>query len=134
MCAKRKKRRKSIILRLLVLGVAGYMLFTLAGLFSTLREDRQRLKELEAQRDIKLAKVEELKNLLSQGSEEEIIERAATRSSHKKHKGYKGGYKPKENILEKNLDCIMLSSNPNRPENIVYKADNPAKCQRQQKG
>lgn len=77
MCAKRKKRRKSIILRLLVLGVAGYMLFTLAGLFSTLREDRQRLKELEAQRDIKLAKVEELKNLLSQGSEEEIIERAA---------------------------------------------------------
>lgn len=77
MCAKRRKRRKSIILRLLVLGVAGYMLCTLAGLWNTLREDRAHLAELQNQLETSQLEVDELKNLLSEGSQSDIIEQAA---------------------------------------------------------
>ncbi len=77
MCAKRKRRRKSIILRLLVLGVVGYLVFTLAGLWSTLQEDMARLAVLENERDQGIVRVEELKSLLNDGSQAEIIERAA---------------------------------------------------------
>ncbi len=77
MCAKRKRRRKSIILRLLVLGVAGYMIFTVVGLWNTLAEDKQRLAESIKQRDSLQAQVDEIRALLDDGSQAELIERAA---------------------------------------------------------
>ncbi len=77
MCAKRKRRRKSIILRLLVLGVAGYMIFTVVGLYTTLAEDKRRLAESEKQRDSLQVQVDEIRALLDDGSQSELIERAA---------------------------------------------------------
>ena len=47
---KRKaKKKKSVILRVLILFVCGYFTVTLAGLWSELNDSRKELKELEAQ-------------------------------------------------------------------------------------
>lgn len=77
MCAKKKRRRKSILLRLLVLGVVGYFVFSGAGTWNKLNEERKRLAELEAERAVKQAQVDEIRALLADGSQAELIERAA---------------------------------------------------------
>lgn len=77
MCAKKKRRRKSIFLRLFVLGVAGYFIFSGMGTLNKLNEEKKRLAELEAERDEKQAQVDEIRALLDEGSRSELIERAA---------------------------------------------------------
>ena len=77
MCAKKKRRRKSILLRLLVLGVVGYFVFSGTGTWNKLNEERKRLAELEAERAAKQAQVDEIRALLADGSQAELIERAA---------------------------------------------------------
>lgn len=74
---KVRKRKKSILLRLLVLSVSVYMIATLASLWNTLNDSRIELKNLEEQYAAQQASVEELKALLESGSQEQMIERAA---------------------------------------------------------
>ena len=75
---KRKtKKKKSIILRLFILGVSVYFIVTFAGLWSGLNEkinERDRLKE---EYTAKVNDIEELRSLLSQESNRLIIEKAA---------------------------------------------------------
>ena len=75
--AKKVKRQKSIIVRVIVLCVAGYMLFTLIGLFRELGESQKRLAELKSELKSEELKIEELKSLLDEGSHADIIEKAA---------------------------------------------------------
>jgi len=74
---QRPKRKKSIIVRLIVLGVSIYMVATLVGLGNELaklnEEYENYVKEYE---HLKLTN-EELKELLDSGSHAEIIEKAA---------------------------------------------------------
>ncbi|MBR5473582.1 MAG: septum formation initiator family protein [Clostridia bacterium] len=74
---QRPKRKKSIIVRLIVLGVSIYMVATLIGLGNELAklnaEYENYVKEYES---LKLTN-EELKKLLDSGSHAEIIEKAA---------------------------------------------------------
>lgn len=75
---KRKvKKKKSVILRLLILFVCGYFTVTLAGLWSELNKSRQELAQLEAQHTQISQDIEEYKALLNSDSDKEIIERAA---------------------------------------------------------
>ena len=75
---KRKvKKKKSVILRVLILFVCGYFTVTLAGLWSELNDSRKELKELEAQYTSICQDIEEYKALLSSDSNKEIIEKAA---------------------------------------------------------
>ncbi len=71
------KRKRSIIVRLLVICLSAYMITTLIGLWRNLNEKKKELSELNTQLNVKTADVEELKVLLSTGSEQEIVEKAA---------------------------------------------------------
>ncbi len=75
--AKRVRRKKSIIVRLIVLGVSVYMIATLSNLWATLNEGRKELQLLENQKQALEIRNDELRVLLREGSHEEIIERAA---------------------------------------------------------
>ena len=75
--AAKRKRKKSIILRLLVLCVSVYMIVTLSGLFKTLDESQNKLNSLKEKYNTELSQVEELKSLLEEGSQSAIIEKAA---------------------------------------------------------
>lgn len=46
---KKKRRNKSIILRIMILGVCAYMVFTFAGLWKTWNDSTKQLNELKAQ-------------------------------------------------------------------------------------
>ena len=74
---QKPKRRKSVIVRLIVLGVSVYMIATLVGLGNQLAENRAQLAELEKQRDIEKLQIEQLKALLDSDSHSAIIEKAA---------------------------------------------------------
>lgn len=75
--AKRVKRKKSIIVRLIVLGVSVYMIATLSSLWGELSKGREDLALLEQQKQALELRNDELRVLLEEGSHEEIIERAA---------------------------------------------------------
>lgn len=75
--AKAQKKRKSVLLRLLVIGVAGYMIFNVLSLYNTLNENRNTLIQLEETFSQKQAEISELKELLQNGSQDDIIEKAA---------------------------------------------------------
>lgn len=72
-----KKRKKSILWRLLLIGISVYMIATLVTLWSTLSESRATLDELKNQAALKQTEIDELKKLLDNGSHAELIERAA---------------------------------------------------------
>ena len=74
---QKPKRKKSVIVRLIVLGVAVYMVATLIGLGNELAESRAQLAELEKKRDLEKIKIEELRALLDSDSRSAIIEKAA---------------------------------------------------------
>ena len=74
---KKKKRNKSVIVRLLVLGVCVYMIATLAGLWNTLNESKQKLASLEEQYATEKYEIDELRALLESDSDNKIIEKAA---------------------------------------------------------
>ncbi len=74
---QKPKRKKSVLVRLIVLGVSVYMVATLVGLGNQLAKDRETLAQYESQRDELKLKNEELKALLDSDSHSEIIEKAA---------------------------------------------------------
>ncbi len=74
---KKKRKQKSILLRLMILGVCVYMIATLAGLWRTLNDSRSELAELQAEYETKTNEIEELEAMLADGSQAKIIEKAA---------------------------------------------------------
>lgn len=74
---KKNKKEKSILLRLMLLGVCVYMLTTLAGLWNSLNKSRADLKALQERCAAEQNNIDELRALLADGSQAEIIEKAA---------------------------------------------------------
>ena len=74
---QRKQKNKSIILRVLVLGVCVYMLVTLAGLWNTLKQSKAKLASLKEQYASEQNDIEELQAVLNDDSDSKIIEKAA---------------------------------------------------------
>ena len=74
---KKKRNNKSILLRLIILGVFVYMIATLSGLWNTLNKSRKELDALKEQYAAEQNDIEELRAMLEDGSESKIIEKAA---------------------------------------------------------
>ncbi len=74
---KSKKPRKSIFVRLLVIGVAVFMIATLIDLCDTLNEERVKLANLQKEYSSLQAEIEELTNILADDSQTALIEKAA---------------------------------------------------------
>lgn len=74
---KKKRKNKSIMLRVLILGVCVYMIATLSGLWNTLNQSRKELEELKAHYAEEQNDIEELRTMLEDGSQSQIIEKAA---------------------------------------------------------
>lgn len=74
---QKPKRKKSILVRLIVLGVSVYMIATLVGLGNQLAEDLEVLAQCESQRDSLKLENEELRAMLDSASHSSIIEKAA---------------------------------------------------------
>ncbi len=75
--APKTKREKSIIVRLLVLGVSIYMIITLATLFGHLSSKRAELIEKQQVLADMQLELDDLKKLLNEGTKSQIIEKAA---------------------------------------------------------
>ena len=73
----KKRKEKSILLRVLVLCVSIYLVFSLSTLWGELNDGRQRLEDYRNQISETERKIEEYKELLSDGNEAKIIEKAA---------------------------------------------------------
>ena len=56
---KKKRGNKSIILRIMILGVCAYMVFTFAGLWKTWNDSTKQLNELKAQYSAEKNDIEE---------------------------------------------------------------------------
>lgn len=74
---KKKRKNKSILLRVMILGVFVYMIATLSGLWNTLNNSRKELDDLNAQYAEEQNDIEELRAMLEDGSQSKIIEKAA---------------------------------------------------------
>lgn len=74
---QKPKRRKSILLRLIVLGVSVFMIVDLIGRGNELAKYKAELAEVEKQRDIKLNEIDELEELLDEDAYSDVIEKAA---------------------------------------------------------
>lgn len=74
---QKPKRKKSVIVRLIVLGVSVYMIATLIGLGNELSKAKAELKDCEAQRDSLKLTISEYEALLDSDSHADIIEKAA---------------------------------------------------------
>ena len=75
---KRKtKRKRSFILKILILGVCVYMIATLANLWTTLNESKSRLDSLRKEYQTTQNDIEELKAMLKDELNTEIIQKAA---------------------------------------------------------
>lgn len=72
-----RKKKHSVILRVLVLCVSIYMVFSLTGLYKTYNESRKELKALTDRYNVLKAEVDNKRDLLENGSREQIIEQAA---------------------------------------------------------
>ena len=73
----KKRNNKSILLRLMILGVFVYMIATLSGLWNTLNKSRKELDALKEQYAAEQNDIEDLRAMLEDGSESKIIEKAA---------------------------------------------------------
>ncbi|MEE1006166.1 MAG: septum formation initiator family protein [Acutalibacteraceae bacterium] len=74
---KKNRKNKSVLLRVLILGVCIYMIATLSGLWSTLNQSRKELETLKAEYAEEQNDIEELRAMLEDGSQSQIIEKAA---------------------------------------------------------
>ena len=72
-----KKRRKSVILRLLLLAISVYILISLINYQVLLTNHRRDLAEKQSTLEAKNLEVSELERLLESGTESQLIERAA---------------------------------------------------------
>ena len=71
------KKKKSIILRVLILGVCAYFTVTLGSLWKELDAKRSELKAQKEQYATEQTEIEELRSLLESDNEKKIIEKAA---------------------------------------------------------
>lgn len=71
------KKKKSILLRVLVLCVSFYLLYSLTDLCSELVAGQKRLEEYKEQIELTDRKIAEYKELMADGNEAKIIEKAA---------------------------------------------------------
>ncbi len=74
---QKPKRKKSVIVRFIVLGVSVYMIAMLVGLGNELAKAQAELAEYENQRDSLELTIKEYKALLESDSHDAIIEKAA---------------------------------------------------------
>ncbi len=74
---KKPKQKRSFLLKFLILAVCVYMLVTLSNLWSTLSESQAQLDALNLELQNKKETIEELKILLKDESNKQIIEKAA---------------------------------------------------------
>lgn len=74
---KEPKRKKSVIVRFIVLGISVYMITTLIGLGNQLERELEILAQQKNRLNTVQLEVEELKALLESDSHSEIIEKAA---------------------------------------------------------
>lgn len=74
---QKPKRKKSIIVRVIVLGVSVYMVATLMGLGNKLAQAKSEYKKVEDQRDSLKLTIQEYQSLLDSDSHSAIIEKAA---------------------------------------------------------
>ncbi len=74
---QKPKRKRSIIVRVIVLGVSVYMVSTLIGLGNELADAKAELGKLENQRDLLKLTNQEYRTLLESDSHAAIIEKAA---------------------------------------------------------
>lgn len=74
---KKKRGNKSILLRIMILGVCTYMLFTFADLWKTWSESTAELNELRTRYSEEENDIEELRALLAEDSNTGLIEKAA---------------------------------------------------------
>lgn len=74
---QKPKRKKSVFVRLIVLGVSVYMVATLIGLGNELAQVKAELADYEKERDSLQLTVSEYKALLESDSHAAIIEKAA---------------------------------------------------------
>lgn len=70
-------KSKSILLRVLVLGVCAYMIAKSSGLWNMYAKSQKDLEELNREKASVQNDIDELKILLEEGSEAKIIEKAA---------------------------------------------------------
>ena len=73
----KQKKQKSIIFRLFVVGVCVYFMITLGVLWNNLRESKAELAALNEHYAEELNTVEELRALLNQDSDAQLIKKAA---------------------------------------------------------
>lgn len=74
---QKPKRKKSVIVRIIVLGVSVYMVATLIGLGNELGKARAELENYEKERDALQLTISEYKALFESDSHAAIIEKAA---------------------------------------------------------
>ncbi len=74
---KKSRKNKSIIFRLLILGVCIYMIATLSSELRLLNKTQKELEQLKAQQLAAETEVEEFKALLKEDSHNKLIEKAA---------------------------------------------------------
>lgn len=74
---RKPKQKRSIILKLIIVGFCVYMVATLSNLWSTLNESRAELKELQIYKQNEEKTIEELREILKSDSNKQIIEKAA---------------------------------------------------------
>jgi cell division protein FtsB len=72
-----KRKEKSLLLRLLVLGVSAYFIVSLSFLWADLIESKKKLEDYESQIAATEITINEYKALLTEGNEAKIIEKAA---------------------------------------------------------
>ncbi len=73
----KKRKDNSILLRVLVLCVSVYLVYSLSSLWGDLNDGRKKLREYEEQIAQTNQMIEQYKELLSEGNEAKIIEKAA---------------------------------------------------------
>ena len=75
--AASNKQNKSILLRILIVVFCVYMLISLGNLYRELCQEREALAAVNIEKSETQAGVDEINNLLENGTEEEILEKAA---------------------------------------------------------
>lgn len=73
----RKERKISVVLRLILLVFAVYIVFSLGNLQIQLVQSRKELDAINATKEEKVLKINQMLNLLENGQEADFIERAA---------------------------------------------------------
>ena len=74
---RKPKQKRSILLKFLILAFCIYMVATLSNLWSTLNKSQKELNDLKILYNEEKNSIEELKNILQDKSNKQIIEKAA---------------------------------------------------------